>query len=239
MRFRVMACDYDGTIASDGVISPAVARALGRVRESGRRLVLVTGRARAQLEPPPAGLELFDLLVLENGALLVEPGGGRETLLCPPVSPDLVALLSEAGVAPLHVGRALCGTSTERLGVVTEILRTLPLDLRISLNRNDLMIVPAGVDKGRGAAEALRRLGEGFGTCVAVGDADNDIPMLEAAACGVAVGHPTEAVRAVADAAFPLPDGEGVIRLADQLVDDDLTALLAGSATGMATRRHS
>ncbi len=231
MRFRVLACDYDGTIASDGVIKPAVARALGRVRESGRRLLLVTGRTRAQLEPAPAGLDLFDLLVLENGALLVEPGGGGETLLCPPVPGALVRALREAGVEPLHVGRALCGTGVEHLGAVTAVLGAVPLDLGVSLNRRDLMILPAGVDKASGTEAALRRLGESLSACVAVGDADNDIPLLAAAGCGVAVGSPADAVRAAARLVVALPDGEGVIRLAEHLVADDLATLLAVCAS--------
>ena len=44
MIFRALACDYDGTLASQDRISPEVRVALERAREAGLRLVLVTGR---------------------------------------------------------------------------------------------------------------------------------------------------------------------------------------------------
>ena len=44
MRFRALATDYDGTIARDGIVDDATVTALCRVRDSGRKLILVTGR---------------------------------------------------------------------------------------------------------------------------------------------------------------------------------------------------
>ena len=44
MRYLVLACDYDGTLASDGVVSEETLAALQRLRDSGRKLILVTGR---------------------------------------------------------------------------------------------------------------------------------------------------------------------------------------------------
>ena len=44
MIVRVLACDYDGTLASQDRIGPEARAALERAREAGLRLVLVTGR---------------------------------------------------------------------------------------------------------------------------------------------------------------------------------------------------
>src|SRR5204863_44401 len=44
MWYHVIACDYDGTLATDGRIAPETLAALGRVRHAGRRVVLITGR---------------------------------------------------------------------------------------------------------------------------------------------------------------------------------------------------
>ena len=44
MWFHLLAADYDGTLASDGRIAADTLAALRRVRESGRRVLLVTGR---------------------------------------------------------------------------------------------------------------------------------------------------------------------------------------------------
>ena len=44
MRYYALATDYDGTIATDGVVDAATVEALQSVLASGRRLILVTGR---------------------------------------------------------------------------------------------------------------------------------------------------------------------------------------------------
>jgi len=44
MLVHVFASDYDRTLAEDGRSAEATVHALGRVRESGRKVVLVTGR---------------------------------------------------------------------------------------------------------------------------------------------------------------------------------------------------
>ena len=61
MRYRVLACDYDGTLARHGHVEAATLDALKRLKESGRKLILVTGRELPDLfnifKGPP---EIFD-----------------------------------------------------------------------------------------------------------------------------------------------------------------------------------
>ena len=62
-----------------------------------------------------------------------------------------------------------------------------------------LDLTPGGVSKASALEEVRRRLGvEPFAT-LAIGDGGNDLQMLEWAARGVAMGHASERVRAVAD----------------------------------------
>ena len=44
MRFLVLAADYDGTLATEGKVDDSTLDALERLRASGRKLILVTGR---------------------------------------------------------------------------------------------------------------------------------------------------------------------------------------------------
>lgn len=44
MRFVALAADYDGTLATHGRVDEATLAALKRLRESGRKLLLVSGR---------------------------------------------------------------------------------------------------------------------------------------------------------------------------------------------------
>ena len=74
MIIHVFACDYDGTIAEYGRVSETTARALERVRESGRKVVLVTGRTLQDLRQACPDYErMFDAIVGENGAVLYLP----------------------------------------------------------------------------------------------------------------------------------------------------------------------
>jgi hydroxymethylpyrimidine pyrophosphatase-like HAD family hydrolase len=237
VRFRVLACDFDGTIATEGVVAPATLTALERVRRSGRHLLLVTGRTGPQLEMVFGSWDLFDRVVLENGAVLLDPSAGTERLLCAPVSSRLEPELRRRGVEPLAVGRAIYAASVRHLEVIREAIRDLGLSLDIVVNRGGVVILPEGVSKFSGAAAALFDIGETAAACVAVGDAENDVPLLALAGCGVAVANALDEVKAVATLVTLRPSGEGVADLADGLVADDLAAELA-AAGGMGAARH-
>ena len=50
MYFVALATDYDGTIAEDGVVAEATLEALRELKQSGRKLLLVTGRQLPDLK---------------------------------------------------------------------------------------------------------------------------------------------------------------------------------------------
>ena len=56
-----------------------------------------------------------------------------------------------------------------------------------------------GIDKGAALREAMAKLGIKPEECIAFGDAENDIPMLEYAGTGVAMGNAQDGVKAIAD----------------------------------------
>lgn len=62
-----------------------------------------------------------------------------------------------------------------------------------------LEIIPNTIDKGQGIRDICRTLGIFATAVIAFGDAENDIPMLQAAGMGVAMGNATEPVKAAAD----------------------------------------
>src|SRR4051812_43499886 len=90
---RALATDYDGTIATHGTVDEATLHALRRFRESGRLLIMVTGRRMEDLRAVFPQVNGFDLVVAENGALLHWPHDGREELLTEKPSAEFVAYL--------------------------------------------------------------------------------------------------------------------------------------------------
>src|SRR5438094_962860 len=67
MRYAVLATDYDGTLATQGHVDAPTLAALEKVRQSGRKLILVSGRHLPDLQSVFSRLDLFDRAVLECG----------------------------------------------------------------------------------------------------------------------------------------------------------------------------
>jgi hydroxymethylpyrimidine pyrophosphatase-like HAD family hydrolase len=84
VRFAALACDYDGTLAFADRIGPEALAALERARQTGLRLILVTGRTFFDLTRVCERLDLFDGVVAENGAVLYFPRAGALRDLAPP-----------------------------------------------------------------------------------------------------------------------------------------------------------
>src|SRR5438045_4202638 len=107
MWFQVLACDYDGTLATHGVVDRDTVAGLKRCLESGRKLVLVTGRELPELMDVFPELPLFEWVVAENGALLYQPFTRVEKPLGPPPPQEFLQALRDRGVSPVSVGRVI------------------------------------------------------------------------------------------------------------------------------------
>src|ERR1700676_5319296 len=110
MGYRVIAVDYDGTLAHNGQVDRNTVQTLARVQESGRKLLLVTGRELESLRSVFPQLGLFDLIVAENGALLYHPSTGEERLLPKGPPSGFVEMLRRSGANSLSVGRCIVAT---------------------------------------------------------------------------------------------------------------------------------
>jgi hypothetical protein len=60
MKVLALACDYDGTLAHDGVLDDATTAALDRFLTSGSRLLMVTGRELPDLQSVCRVLDRFE-----------------------------------------------------------------------------------------------------------------------------------------------------------------------------------
>src|SRR5262245_63193140 len=174
-----LATDYDGTLAHDGVVDADALAALERLKEAGRRLILVTGRELPDLQRAFPELACCDLIVAENGALLYEPGTGRETTLAPPPPEAFVARLRERGVHPLSVGRSIVASWEPMQDSVLETIRELGLELQIVFNKGAVMVLPTGVNKASGLAAALGEYGLSQQSVFGIWDAENGHAFLQ------------------------------------------------------------
>src|ERR1700722_1287176 len=98
MRYLALAPDYDGTLAHHGQVDAPTLAALQRLRNSGRRLLMVTGRQLEDLQKTFSRLDLFDQVVAENGALLYRPDSHEEKVLAAAPPQSFLDALRERGV---------------------------------------------------------------------------------------------------------------------------------------------
>ncbi len=222
MHYLALATDYDGTIADEGVVDKPTLAALGRLRGGGRRLILVTGRGVTDLQRVMPRLDLFDLVVAENGALLYDPATHESRALgdAPPAA--FVERLRELGVAPLWVGRVIVATWEPNEGKVRSAIHDLGLNLQITFNKGAVMVLPVGVTKASGLRGALAQLGLSARNCIGVGDAENDLAFLDVCGLPVAVANALPSVKQRAAFVTTGARGAGVAEIIDQLLATDL-----------------
>jgi hydroxymethylpyrimidine pyrophosphatase-like HAD family hydrolase len=225
MHYAALATDYDGTIAHDGVVDAETRDELERLRATGRRLILVTGRELDDLRRVLPRLDLFNMIVAENGALLFDPAANEEIALAPPPPAAFVERLRTLNVQPLSVGRAIVASWEPHEGRVLQAIRELGLDLQITFNKGAVMVLPAAVNKASGLRAALDRLGISPLNCVGVGDAENDLAFLDVCGLCVAVANALPTLRERADWVTPSARGAGVVELVDRIVATDLAEL--------------
>lgn len=226
MCYDALATDYDGTLASEGRVDEATLEALERLRNSGRRLILVTGREMDDLLKVFPQIDLFERVVAENGALLYRPAT-RETKRLGEAPPERFAkTLRDRGVTPLSVGEVVVATWTPHEKTVLDVIRELGLELQVIFNKGAVMVLPSGVNKATGLSAALEELGLSPHNAVGVGDAENDHDFLNLCGSSVAVANALPSLKKKADWVTQGSRGAGVIELIDRLLASDRTSRL-------------
>ena len=225
MQYHALAVDYDGTLATDGRVDDDTIAALRRLRESGRRLVLVTGRIVDQLLQVFPQLGLCNLVVADNGAVLYDPETDERTALTDRPPREFIEELARRGVPDLEIGDVIVATWEPHETTVLQTIRDLGLELQIIFNKGAVMILPTGVNKATGLHCALRKLGLSRHNTVGIGDAENDEAFLKFCNASAAVENALDVVKHQVDIVTSGARGAGVTELINQLLDDDLKKL--------------
>src|SRR4029079_3898150 len=221
MRYQALACDYDGTIAERGVVTPATRAALERFRASGRRVELVTGRLLPDLERVCPDWSIFDAIVAENGAVYLRPPAHEARALGAPPPDSLMDRLRAAEVTPLVRGQVIVATSQPFEVQVMDAIRVLGLELHVIFNKGAVMVLPSGINKATGLDAALADLGLSRHDVVGIGDAENDHAFLARCGLAVAVADALPSLQAEADIVTRGGAGAGAVEIVEALLADD------------------
>jgi hydroxymethylpyrimidine pyrophosphatase-like HAD family hydrolase len=204
MKFGVLALDYDGTIARDGILDSEVRSAIAEVRSYGIAVVIVTGRILAELEQVAGDLHFVDAVVGENGAVMWF-ANGHSRQLAYSTSTQFLQELARRGLE-FKAGQCVVELDAATAPQVLAIIRELELPLVLLFNRGRLMVLPQAISKGAGLREALATLRLSVHNAIGIGDAENDHDLLAACELGVAVSWGS---RLLQDAADEVLQGDG------------------------------
>jgi len=197
MRLRVIATDYDGTIANDGVLVPVVRDAIANARKRGVMVVIVTGRILSELRESVGCLDFVDGVIAENGAVVAFPNG-HVTLLgaSPPLA--LITKLTEHGI-DFKVGRCVVEMEAGFADLAISLIREMELPLAITFNRGRMMLLPPSISKSSGLRHLLDTFNVSIHNAIGIGDAENDHELLACCEHGVAVSWGSARLRESAD----------------------------------------
>ena len=217
MNCRVIACDFDGTSATNGHPAPELYAVLAEARARGILTLLATGRVLEEVQRLCETAPL-DVIVAENGAIVYLSGVGRIIQLGSLPPERFLDELRATGV-PFHTGAVIVATRKQYANQLLHLIHRFGIDAQLIYNRNDVMLLPSSINKATGIRRALDIMGRSEHNMVAFGDAENDIPMLMSAAVGVAAQDSIPAVLALADDRVPQPGGAGVALYIRRILD--------------------
>jgi hydroxymethylpyrimidine pyrophosphatase-like HAD family hydrolase len=226
MTFEALATDYDGTLAYDGIVDQLTVDALGRARDAGLKLLMVTGRELSSLFNTFEHCALFDAVVAENGAVLYHPRTKSVDVLAPGPPASLVERLTKEQI-PLSVGHSIVATVIPHEHEVRAAIRDLQLDWHVIFNKGSVMALPANVTKASGLMPALTALGVAAERTVGIGDAENDQVFLRACGLAVAVANALPSVKDAAHLVTAGARGAGVVEVIDSLIRGDRDTVVA------------
>jgi hydroxymethylpyrimidine pyrophosphatase-like HAD family hydrolase len=221
VRYHALAADYDGTLAHHGLIDDLTWASLKRLRDSGRKVIMVTGRELDELLGLLQHPEMFDRIVAENGAVLHCPATKSVKLLAPKPPKQFAEELRRRGVDRVAEGRVIVAAWEPHQDTILHVIHDMALELQVIFNKGAVMVLPTGVNKATGLEFALKDLGLSRHNVAAVGDAENDHALITSAELGTAVANALPALKQHADFVASADHGAGVSQLIDRMVAKD------------------
>jgi hydroxymethylpyrimidine pyrophosphatase-like HAD family hydrolase len=221
MKWRAFATDFDGTIATDGTVDQTTTDALKRIRAEGVLVLLVTGRELKDFGNAPEILNLFDIVVAENGGVVYDPATQDAQIVSAAPPQSFVDELVRRGV-PISVGYSIVATVEPHEVTVLEVIKEQALELQVIFNKGAVMILPSGVNKASGLQAALAPRQIPLAEVVAVGDAENDHIFLESCGLSVAVANALPALKERVQFVTQSNAGAGVTELINALLEGKL-----------------
>lgn len=209
-KFKMLASDYDDTIATKGQMTDDVKKSLLEVKQAGYLISLVTGRGFDDLLRVCPQIKIFDLVIAENGTILYLTSQDKVEYLAklPPI--EFIAKLMEHRI-PFYQNRIMTTVRRNFVERVNALIDKFEFPLHIICHKDYGLILPLGMNKSTGLGKALLHFDITRNQVIAMGDASNDLDFLDFCGFKVAVGNAEDELKTKADWVATKDRGEGVI----------------------------
>ncbi|KML27500.1 HAD family phosphatase [Priestia aryabhattai] len=221
-EFKLIALDMDGTLLNNQQeVSEENRAAIAKAQEQGVHVVLSTGRSLLTCREYAQSLQLSSYLITVNGSEIWDESGQlvERKLIDASHIEKMWNLTQEHklnfwAVTTDKVWRDefpedIASQEWLKFGydipddaLREEVLKQIAgiSDFEISNSSlTNLEINALGINKAKGIMTVCERLGISMDEVIAMGDSLNDMAMIEAAGCGIAMGNAQEAVKEAAD----------------------------------------
>ncbi|ANF45872.1 phosphoglycolate phosphatase, TA0175-type [Priestia megaterium] len=221
-EFKLIALDMDGTLLNNQQeISKENREAIAKAQEQGVHVVLSTGRSLLTCREYAQSLQLSSYLITVNGSEIWDESGQlvERKLIDASHIEKMWNLTQEHklnfwAVTTDKVWRDefpedIASQEWLKFGydipddaLREEVLKQIAGISDFEISNSSLMnleINALGINKAKGIMTVCERLGISMDEVIAMGDSLNDMAMIEAAGCGIAMGNAQEAVKEAAD----------------------------------------
>ena len=206
---RVLAFDFDGTLAENGSVPPALRTGLERLCAQGYVLFAATSRLFGAA-PLNSLLPWLSGIVWENGAVLHHTATDEVYLPFGHIDPRLVEALHEAGV-PLTRGQAIVSTTLQHHKAVWQVLNECGGGAKVATHKGQLLISPPGTAMGAGLEKLLDVCDYSPRNLVSFGAGENNLSLLQLGEIGVAIADAAPLLKEIADWVTTRPGPAGVL----------------------------
>jgi phosphoglycolate phosphatase (TIGR01487 family) len=219
VKINTIACDYDRTLTDEKLkVSKKAVQILKTAKMRKKvKIIIVSGRMLGFLIKMNEHFQVADALVAENGAVIFLPNVDTKLVLKERSGQRLRDAFKLLDI-PLEIGDVIVSTKRTYETTILKIINEAKLNVNIEYNRDSLMILPPGIDKGKGVLRALLLLGVPKGGLACIGDAENDVALFRIADVSVAVANAVNSLKKQADIICDSSHGEGVVEFVKSYV---------------------
>lgn len=224
MKPKTFAVDIDGTITENGggMINLDSLAALRHMTNMGHNVIFVTGRSSVEGFLLSVFGGTTKIAVGENGGCItvdanehIKLGDIQKCRQALKVIQNEIENVREKRVFPRMTEVVL--ERTFDLDLARQVVADKKLDVLLSDSQYAFHINSAGVDKGSGFQQIMKRLSLSKDDVIAIGDSATDVPLFKVAKTSIALGNASEYVKSQATMTVSAHAGDGVVEALDKL----------------------